>query len=138
MSLLRFLRSTRKANESPPGRYRLEIVSAHPKPEDVKDGVLYVLKFDDVDKWAYLRCPCPRKDLIRLDLNLSRSPSWAVRVARNGLPTIYPSVWQWEGCYSHFWMWQGQVHWCRGSGKPPRPWSQWRNEAPPFDRTEDT
>ena len=100
--------------------YALVMTEEHPPQEKVKEGVIYVVGYQGYAKWAYLRCPCPKHDVIRLNLSKQRRPSWTVRVKEKNIPDIYPSIWQLDGCYSHFWIRDGKVSWARGSGTPPK------------------
>ena len=57
------------------------------------------------------------KLVIRLSLPLQKSNHyyWKVYSSKNGLPTVYPSVWQNKGCYSHFVINDGRIIWCQSS-----------------------
>lgn len=100
--------------------YSLVMTEQRPSQESVKDGVIYVVGSQGYAKWAYLRCPCPQHDVIMLNLSKHRRPAWTVRVKGKNIPDIYPSIWQLDGCYSHFWIRDGKVNWAKGSGSPPR------------------
>jgi hypothetical protein len=54
-----------------------------------------------------------------LNLSKGKRPQWTIKVNKNGRPDISPSIWQLDGCFSHFWIRDGQVQWARDSGKPP-------------------
>lgn len=99
-------------------RYRATIIDSHPHEHDIQPGVVYVLRFGDYDKWAYLRCPCPRNDVIRLNLSPAHRPRWTIRIKRD-IPDISPSIWQHDGCFSHFFVRDGKVIWAADSGRPP-------------------
>lgn len=92
----------------------------HPAQEDMKNGLIYLVGSGGYTKWAYLKCPCPRKDVLRLSLMERRAPSWQVVVDPRGRPTVSPSIRQLDGCFSHFWIRSGRVIWCADSGTPPR------------------
>src|SRR6266480_125349 len=100
--------------------YQLTSRETHPKPEEVRLGQLIVVTSGGHPKWAYLRCPCPAHDLIRLCLIPDQSPNWTITESPSGVPTVFPSIWQLDGCFSHFTIYDGHVHWARGSGKRPR------------------
>src|SRR5258708_3324853 len=92
--------------------YRVIRTDEHPIDENVKEGFLYLIETAGYTKWAYLRCPCPKKDLIRLALVGAQAPKWRVTLDRSGRPTVSPSIRQLDGCYSHFWIRSGHVVWC--------------------------
>lgn len=67
----------------------------------------------DYVKWAYLKCPCGCGDILSLSLMKSIKPNWKLRIDKNKLPTLYPSIWREDGCESHFWIWKGKLEWAR-------------------------
>jgi hypothetical protein len=91
----------------------------HPKSEDLKIGDLVVVGVpDQYQKWAYFKCPCSCGNQLRLSLSSNDSPSWKVDVSDDGIASIHPSVRQINGCYSHFWLKEGEIDWCRDTGSP--------------------
>lgn len=94
-------------------------VSAHPDPEAMKPGVLYVVGSPEFQKWAVFRCPTNENDIIQLSLMPNRRPRWQVTVDLLERPTIYPSVRQLDGARSHFWVDSGCVQWCADTGRAP-------------------
>ena len=100
--------------------YSMIRTEQHPPQENVERGIVYVIVNGGHAKWAYLRCPCPQHDVIRLNLSKQKRPAWTVRTKRNDAPDIFPSIWQLDGCYSHFWIRDGNVVWAKGSGSPPK------------------
>lgn len=99
-------------------QYNVKLVDAHPKLDEIELDKIYIVNHLGHHKWAYLRCPCPKHDLIRLNLNKLQRPSWAISISKGNIPNVVPSIWQLDGCYSHFWIRRGNVVWARGSGKP--------------------
>ena len=97
--------------------YNAMYLEQHPKEQDIERGMIYIVQSRGYPKWAYLRCPCPKQDVIRLSLLESRTPSWRVTLDKRQRPTLSPSIRQLDGCYSHFWISSGRVQWCRDSGK---------------------
>ena len=69
--------------------------------------------------WAIFKCPCGCSNIISLSLQDVHHPHWKVSFSKNGLPTIYPSIWQNIGCFSHFWIENGRIIWCHSSGIEP-------------------
>lgn len=98
------------------GRYS----QSHPKVSELSRTDLVIVRTGNLTKWACFRCPCGCGDKIALSLAMDRKPSW--KVALDGLrrPTITPSVWQRDGCHSHFWIKKGAVEWCPGTGSPSK------------------
>lgn len=96
--------------------YSVVVSDQHPVEKFFKTGVIHVVSFEGNYKWAYLRCPCPRHDLIRLNLSRAKRPQWTVRINEDGVPDVSPSVWQKDGCFSHFWIKNGKVVWTTDSG----------------------
>lgn len=98
--------------------YYAKLVDAHPKPDEIELGKIYIVNHLGHHKWAYLRCPCPKHDVIRLNLNKSQRPSWTISISKGNIPNVVPSIWQLDGCYSHFNIRSGNVIWAKGSGYP--------------------
>lgn len=89
----------------------------HPKQENLEDGVLIVVGIEGrYQKWAYLKCPCECGNQLRLNLSPNTSPAWTVDVNDEGIVSVYPSVRQTKGCYSHFWLKNGEIDWCGDTG----------------------
>jgi hypothetical protein len=92
-------------------------VSDHPDPESIEKGLIYIVGGKGYQKWACFRCPADVDEIIQLSLMQNRRPRWQVAVDFLGRPSIHPSVWQQDGSYAHFWVKQGGVIWCPGSGE---------------------
>ena len=93
------------------------IIAEHPQETEPAVGVLHIVGGKDYAKWAYLRCPCSCGARIMLSLSRNSRPSWSVTVDWLGRPTIFPSVRQLDGCYSHFWLKRGVVELCHDTGQ---------------------
>lgn len=104
----------------PKPAYLARLVGAHPTPEDVAPGWVYVVGGSGYQKWAYFRCPTGSGELIQLSLMPNRRPRWQVNIDWLKRPTIHPSVRQLEGSSAHFWLRKGAVDWCADSGKAPQ------------------
>lgn len=72
-----------------------------------------VLLDDDGPYAAAMLCPCGCGENIELTLMKGVRPRWDLRVNAQDRPTLYPSVWRQSGCYSHFWLSEGRVVWCK-------------------------
>jgi hypothetical protein len=94
-------------------------VSAHPAPEEMKPGVVYVVGSQGFAKWALFRCPRHDDEVIQLSLMPNRRPRWTISSDVLGRPTISPSVRQIDGSYAHFWVKRGAVAWCSDTGQRP-------------------
>ena len=60
--------------------------------------------------WVLFKCPCGCETTISLSLQNVHKPYWRL-LTKNNRPTLYPSVWQKSGCCSHFWVYEGCIHW---------------------------
>lgn len=101
--------------------FTVSVTEAHPLPEDINDGNLYLVKGGNIDKWACFKCPDGCGDTIKLSLSASRRPRWTVIADWLRRPTVNPSIRQTSGCFSHFWIKKGHIHWCSDTGKQPFP-----------------
>jgi hypothetical protein len=86
--------------------------------ETLAPGVLHVVGGKNYQKWAYLKCPCGCGAQIMLSLSTTKRPNWTVTFDWLGRPTIRPSIWQSDGCFSHFWVREGRIEWTKDTGKP--------------------
>lgn len=71
--------------------------------------------------WSLFRCPCGCNTMISLSLQKIHNPNWMVVETQEGRPTVNPSIRQIKGCFSHFWIEDGRVHWCSDTGLPVEP-----------------
>lgn len=60
---------------------------------------------------AVFSCPCGCSDPVLVTVDPAIPGSWRLHV-RQDCVTLMPSVWRNHGCYSHFMLWQNEVHWC--------------------------
>jgi hypothetical protein len=95
-------------------------VGAHPPPDEIMAGVIYLVRSGGFAKWAVFRCPRNEDEIIQLALMPNRRPRWTVTSDFFERPTIHPSVRQLDGSYAHFWVRGGTVAWCADSGQRPR------------------
>ena len=99
---------------------RTEIVAKaspeYPNHEALPPGILHVVGGKNFQKWAYFKCPCGCGAPIMLSLSSARGPCWQVKTDWLDRATIEPSVRQTDGCFSHFWVKQGIVVWCKDTG----------------------
>jgi hypothetical protein len=99
-------------------RFLARFSETTPAKDQLAETDLVIVRSGDFLKWICFRCPCGCGEKISLSLATNRRPQWRVSVDRFGMPTVSPSVWQTAGCYSHFWIRDGRVDWCPGSGSP--------------------
>lgn len=92
-------------------QYKVEIIPDNPKPEFLKNNIIYVVGGKYYAKWAYLKCPCGCNDVIMLSLDLRKYPSWSVKQDKLGRATISPSIKKLDGCKSHFLIKKGILIW---------------------------
>lgn len=114
LSLVRFLVGLHLL---PRPQYLSCIVSEHPNPGEVVDGMMLIVKEGTLEKWACFRCPCGCGQRIQLSLSHIRRPRWAVQIDWLGRPSVNPSVRQLSGCRSHFGIKRGQIQWCKDTGR---------------------
>ncbi len=117
----RFLRRALElARRSPRPDLIAVLVADNPPLDQIPENKLIIVGGEGYQKWAYLRCPCGCGTPIMLSLSKTRRPHWRVRLDRRNHPTVRPSIWQTDGCCSHFWLRRGRIVWV-GKGQPPPP-----------------
>ncbi len=105
----------------PPTEFVATLSADYPEPSALPQGLLHVVGGPRYQKWAYLMCPCRCGQPIMLSLSTARRPSWRVSIDWLDRPTAEPSIWQTDGCFSHFWLRRGRIEWVVDTGKrPPR------------------
>jgi len=114
--LRRIFGSPRPVRARPTYTYRQEAKT--PSSDEILDGEIVEVVYEGDPIWVLFRCPCKRGHLITLPAAHDRRPRWSLSLD-GGLATLFPSVWQREGCFSHFLIESGEVVWCRNSGTPP-------------------
>lgn len=92
-----------------------------PNNNDLRDKEFIKVIYKGKPYWAIFRCPCGCGYVISLPLQNTHNPFWEILHSTDNKPTLYPSVWQNEGCMSHFWIKAGKIKWCSNTGK--RPWN---------------
>jgi len=100
----------------------ITVVGRTPRNSDVKPGTFYMVDSGNKPKWAMFLCPCGCEHVITLSLQKVHDPHWQLNISLNGYPTLRPSVWQKTKCYSHFWLREGRIYWCEGTGSPSSFW----------------
>lgn len=71
-----------------------------------------VLLREGGEAWSVLmRCPCGCGKPVELPLINEARPRWSLRVDKEGLPTLTPSIWRQEGCRAHYFVRSGKVVW---------------------------
>src|SRR5579872_7383450 len=101
-----------------PMHLAVRVSPEYPDLTVLPEKLLYVVGRADYQKWAYMVCPCGCGERIMLSLAKNRRPRWEVEMDWLGRPTIKPSVWQTDGCYSHFWIRKGRIDWTPDTGRP--------------------
>jgi hypothetical protein len=90
----------------------MTIANKTPRSDTVGDKDFIMVVFQRKPYWVLFRCPCGCRIVISLSLQKMHRPHWTVRKNSEGRPTVYPSVWQNNGCCSHFLIRDGRVYWC--------------------------
>lgn len=93
------------------------VMDKTPRNDAVGERDFVLVVYQRKPLWALFRCPCGCGNVISLSLQKIHNPNWRVRKNRVGLPTVYPSIWQNQGCCCHFWIKDGCVRWCFGAAK---------------------
>jgi len=97
----------------------LLIVNKTPSNDTVGKRDFIEVIYKGKPHWALFQCPCGCGKVISLSLQKVHTPNWKVKKNTSGRPTLYPSVWQNQGCCSHFWIKDGMVYWCYNTGIKP-------------------
>lgn len=124
-----FERTFLSKKEDPADRYKsvrkppvlfseVTIVASTPRNTEVNHGAFYLVDTGNKPKWVMFLCPCGCGHVITLSLRKIHDPHWKLNIEAEGRPTLYPSVWQKTDCYSHFWLRDGRIYWCEGTGNP--------------------
>ncbi|UGA43030.1 hypothetical protein HU230_0032875 [Bradyrhizobium quebecense] len=93
-------------------RRKLKIVDGDMLPEKLPLWTLVIAR-DDGEDWSVgMRCPCGCGERLEMMLLREVKPRWDVSVDSRGHISLHPSVWQREGCKSHFWVRSGKIIWC--------------------------
>lgn len=87
---------------------------------DVEKGIIYCIAHRGKSRWLLLLCPCGCSDVITLSVQRGHIPRWSISVTAANLPTLHPSIWRDQGCFSHFWVKGGEVFWCEDTGSAIR------------------
>lgn len=107
----------------PPVRFsQITIVARSPRNADIQPNTFYLVAPSNKLKWAMFLCPCGCGHVITLSLQRVHNPHWRLDKKTEVRPTLYPSVWQKTPCYSHFWLRDGRIYWCEGTGSPSPYW----------------
>ena len=85
-------------------------------PDSVGPHDLYVVGTKSNPKWIVMKCPCNQGHVIDVCLMRNIHPHWRLRLGRNLVATLSPSVWVKNGCRSHFWLVRNRVRWVREFG----------------------
>jgi hypothetical protein len=109
----------RYQNKSEPFFGKLLVLEKTPSNESVKEKEFNLVSFRDKLYWAMFKCPCGCGNIITLPLKKPHSPRWTLNGNTVEKLTLYPSIWQNEGCCSHFWIRDGRIVWCKNTGIEP-------------------
>lgn len=109
----------KKSKKKPVYFNSIFIKNITPTNDSIDAGVFIEIIYKNKPLWALFKCPCGCQYVITLPLQKTHGPSWTVTVSEMGRPTLFPSVWQNKGCFSHFWIEDGIVYWCNNTGTVP-------------------
>lgn len=115
--------SSRKIYVSPPVESRkiyyfntIVMRDSTPSNDLINEAEFIAVVYKSKPIWALFKCPCGCGFVITLPLQKPHNPRWRIHESEFGRPTLYPSIWQNKGCYSHFWVEDGKVIWCKNTG----------------------
>jgi len=94
-------------------------VAMTPSNSDVKEDQLLAVVHKGKVLWTLFRCPCGCDDVVSLPMQPPKQPRWRIDSSPGSPPSLYPSVWRSKGCFSHFYITDGRVIWCSGTGLQP-------------------
>lgn len=77
---------------------------------EIKPGQIIFVRGGSAPKWAQFLCPCGCNEVILLNMNAGRHPCWSIEFDILRRPTFRPSIWQKEGCMSHYWIRSGVTY----------------------------
>lgn len=91
-----------------------------PNNDSIAQGEFITVIYKNKSVWALFKCPCGCRYVITLPLQKPHNPRWTIYESEFGRPTLRPSIWQNKGCYSHFWIEDGKIVWCKNTGTETR------------------
>jgi hypothetical protein len=90
---------------------RYSVAHAEEEPDDLAPMVVYAIGEGSHLWHIAMLCPCGCGAKIQLNTLPDDNPCWTL-LARDGVPTLRPSVWRKVGCRSHFILRDGRINWC--------------------------
>lgn len=123
-----FLKTLFKKNRNPfKGKQKKSLPPIHfsfiiyteltPLNNQVGENDFFLVRNKQKDYWVLFQCPCGCHEIISLSLQKIHSKHWHVSKSKNNRPSLTPSVWQIEGCCSHFIITDGRIYWCNNTGR---------------------
>lgn len=97
----------------------ITLVSTTPSNSQIGFNDFFVVKYKGKKYWTLFQCPCGCGEIISLSLQDEHDNTWQVVKSKHNRPTLHPSVWQNQGCCSHFILTDGRIYWCGNTGSPP-------------------
>jgi hypothetical protein len=95
-----------------------------PSNNQIAKNDFFLVRHKKKDYWALFQCPCGCGEVISLSLQKIHANYWRVYKSKNNRPSLSPSVWQSEGCCSHFILTDGRIYWCENTGRVPYLYSE--------------
>jgi len=90
-------------------------------PPQLDPLTLYVVGQNGHRWHVAMICPCGCKATLFMNLLPDEEPCWELSEHKDGSASLHPSVWRKVGCRSHFWLRDGQIHWCAAEDAQPDP-----------------
>lgn len=97
----------------------ISVKNKTPRNDSISERDFTTVVYKGKPIWALFQCPCGCGCVISLSLQTMHSPHWRVKKSKAGRPTLLPSVWQKNGCCSHFLIEDGRMLWCNNTGTSP-------------------
>ncbi len=128
MSILKFIKIFKRLFNSKSAKIEMDeeihfariiIKEKTPETDKIFDKDFIEVIYKAKSYWAIFKCPCGCGSLISLTLQNTHKPYWNLKTSIEKRPTLSPSIWRNNGCFSHFWIKDGMIIWCGNSGIEP-------------------
>jgi len=90
---------------------RYKLVHLDEQPENLSDGIIYIIGIPSQPWLLTFKCPCGCGYNIYLNLLKDFSPCWRYYILKKGIINIFPSIWRTKGCRSHFFVYKSKIDW---------------------------
>lgn len=98
-----------KVTDSKTSDYQIDY--AEDVPDEMKDNTIYIIQDGLNPESLAFKCPCGCYSDIILNLLEDATPRWKFEIISKDSLNIFPSIWQKNGCKSHFFITNSKVRW---------------------------